>query len=49
MQIEERLAIVALATVIMYFDNDGIEEYGSLVAALDQTNINQSWRNWSWI
>ena len=34
-QIEERLGVEALAAVIMNFESDGIEEYGSLVAALD--------------
>ena len=34
-QIEERLGVEALATVIMNFDNDCIEENVSLVAALD--------------
>ena len=34
-QIEERLNIEALAAVIMIFESDGIEEYGSLVAALE--------------
>ena len=34
-QIEERLGVEALAAVIMNFDNDFIEEYVSLVAALD--------------
>ena len=38
-QIEERLGVVALAAVIMNFESDGIEEYGSLVAALDQGDI----------
>ena len=34
-QIEERLGVEALATVIMNFESDCIEQYGSLVAALD--------------
>ena len=34
--IEERLGLEALAAVIMNFDNDCIEEYESLVAALDR-------------
>ena len=38
-QIEERLGVEALATVIMNFDGDGIDEYESLVAALDQGNV----------
>ena len=38
-QIEERLGVEALVTVIMNFDNDCIEEYGSLVAALDRGNV----------
>ena len=38
-QIEERLGVVALAAVIMNFESDGIEEYGSLVAALDQGDV----------
>ena len=35
-KIEERLGIEALAAVIMNFESDCIEEYGSLVAALDR-------------
>ena len=38
-QIEERLGVEALATVIMNFDNDCIEEYESLVAALDRGDV----------
>ena len=38
-QIEERLGVEALAAVIMNFDSDGIEEYGSFVAALDRGNV----------
>ncbi|TMX00126.1 hypothetical protein EJD97_001355 [Solanum chilense] len=34
-QIEERLGVEALEVVIINFESDGIEEYGSLVAALD--------------
>ena len=34
-QIEERLGVEALAAVIMNFDSDCIEEYESLVVALD--------------
>ena len=34
-QIEELLGFEALAEVIMNFKSDGIEEYGSLVAALE--------------
>ena len=34
-QIEERLGVEALSTVIMNFDSDCIEEYESLVAAVD--------------
>ena len=34
-QIEERLGVEALVAVIMNFESDGIEEYGSLVVALD--------------
>ena len=34
-QINERLGIEALAAVIMNFGNDSIEEYGSLVVALE--------------
>ena len=36
MQIEERLGVEALASVIMNFDSDGIEKYDELVAALDR-------------
>ena len=36
---EERLGVEALVAVIMNFDNNGIEEYGSLVAALDRGNV----------
>ena len=35
-QIEERLGVEALSAVIMNFYNDCIDEYGSLVAALDR-------------
>ena len=38
-RIEERLGVEALAAVIMNFDNDCIEEYGSLVAALDRGDV----------
>ena len=38
-QIEERLGVEALTTMIMYFDSDGIKEYGSLVMELDRGNI----------
>ena len=38
-QIEECLGVEALAAVIMNFDSDGIEEYGSFVAALDRGNV----------
>ena len=38
-QIEERLGVEALTAVIMNFDNDCIEEYESLVAALDRGDI----------
>ena len=35
-QIEERLGVDAIAMVIMNFDSDDIEEYDSLVDALEQ-------------
>ena len=35
-QIEERLGVEALATVIMNFESDGIEDYGSFMASLEQ-------------
>jgi len=35
-QIEEQLSVEALAVVIMNFDSDGIEEYGSLVASFER-------------
>ncbi|XP_069149188.1 uncharacterized protein [Solanum lycopersicum] len=38
-QIEERLGVEALAVGIMNFESDGIEEYGSLVAALDRGDV----------
>ena len=38
-QIEERLGIEPLAAVIMNFDNDCIEEYESLVTALDRVDV----------
>ena len=38
-QIEERLGVQALAAVIMNFESDCIEEYGSLVAALDRGDV----------
>ena len=38
-QIEERLGVKALAAVIMNIDNDCIEEYESLVAALDRGDV----------
>ncbi|XP_069150303.1 uncharacterized protein [Solanum lycopersicum] len=42
LQIEEHLGVEALAAVIMNFDSDGIEEYGSFVEALDRDlNVHQ--------
>ena len=38
-QIEECLGVEALAAVIMNFDSYCIEEYGSLVAALDRGDV----------
>ena len=38
-QIEERLGVEALAAVIMNFDCDCIEEYESLVVALDRGDV----------
>ena len=38
-QIEECLGVEALAAVIMYFNSDCIEEYGSLVATLDRGDV----------
>ena len=38
-QIEERLGVEALVAVIMNFDRDCIEEYKSLVAALDRGDV----------
>ena len=38
-QIEERLGVEALAAVIMNFDNDCIEDYESLVAALYRGDV----------
>ena len=38
-QIEERLGVEILAALIMNFDSDSIEEYGSLVVALDRGNV----------
>ena len=38
-QIEEHLGVEALAAVIMNFDSDCIEEYESLVAALDRGGV----------
>ena len=38
-QIEERLGVDALTAVIMNFDSDSIEEYESLVAALDRGDV----------
>ena len=35
-QIEDHLVVKALAVVTMNFESDGIVEYGSLLAALDQ-------------
>uniref|UniRef100_M1DW60 Integrase n=1 Tax=Solanum tuberosum TaxID=4113 RepID=M1DW60_SOLTU len=35
-QIEERLGVEALAAVMMNFNNDGIDEYDELIAALDK-------------
>ena len=46
-QIEERLGVEALATVIMNFDSDCIEEYESLVAALDRGDVRFNRRNLS--
>ena len=38
-QIEERLGVEALAAVIINLDSDCIEEYESLVAALDKGDV----------
>ena len=38
-QIEERLGVEALVAVIMNFNSDCIEDYGSLVAALDRGDV----------
>ena len=38
-QIEQCLGVEALAAVIMNFNSDCIEEYGSLVAALDRGDV----------
>ena len=38
-QIEKRLGVEALAAVIMNFDSDCIEKYGSLVAAFDRGDV----------
>ena len=38
-QIEERLDVESLAGVIMNFQSDCIEEYESLVAALDSGDV----------
>ena len=38
-QIAECLGVKALEAVIMNFDSNDIDEYGSLVAALDQVNV----------
>ena len=38
-QIEERLGVKALVAVIMNLDSDCIEEYESLVAALDRGDV----------
>ena len=38
-QIKERLGVEALVAVLMNFDSDCIEEYGSLVAALDRGDV----------
>ena len=38
-QREKRLGVEALAAVIMNFDSDCIEEYESLVAALDRGDV----------
>ena len=46
---EEGLGLEALPTVIMNFDNDGIEEYNSLVATLEQNEYRSKPKNWSWI
>ena len=48
-QIEERLGVEALAAVIMNFESDCIEEYGSLVAHLIEVIFNSNQRNWIWI
>ena len=44
-RIKECLGIEALATIIMNFYSDGIEEYGSLVAVLDRVNFGSNQRN----
>ena len=38
-QIEERLGVDALTAVIMNFDRDCIDEYQSLVVALDRGDV----------
>ena len=38
-QIEERIGVEVLATVIMNFDSDCIEEYESLVTAVDRGDV----------
>ena len=38
-QIEELLGVEALAAVIMNFDSNCIEEYESLIAALDRGDV----------
>ena len=44
-QMEEWLGVKALASVILNFYNDGIEEYGYLVVALDRNEYRSKQRN----
>ena len=46
-QIKESLGVEALAAVIMNFESDGIDEYESLVTALDRVNVILNQRNLS--
>ena len=46
-QIEEFLGVEALAAVIMNFDSDCIEEYGSLFAELDRGDVRFIAKSWS--
>ena len=46
-QTEECLDVDALTAMIMNFESDGIEKYGSLVPELDRGDFDSNQINWS--